>query len=163
VRSAHFSILTNSIHGYSCIFSLSARTWTASWARQSGTKRYCRTGRALRERTRKRLTMAAGCSTRTARRALHGGRLDHLLRGQRPGAQADREEQDRAALGRFFSTCATGLQPALLPGRPGLEALLTFFSSARRARARRFYWGDRGWRALPNAFRVFVGSTTDFW
>jgi hypothetical protein len=60
---------------------------------------------------------------RTAKRARPGGRLDHLLRGQWPGAQAHGEEQDRA-LGEIIPP-------------------------ARRAFGRRINLGGRGWWALP--------------
>ena len=55
---------------------------------------------ASRTRTRRRLATAAGCSTKTARRARHGGCLDHRLRGQWPGAQKYGEGKDRP--GTFF-------------------------------------------------------------
>jgi hypothetical protein len=59
--------------------------------------------------------------------------------------------------GDFFFTCATGLQPALLLGRPGLEGpTYDFFHPSRRGCGRRFYWGGRGWKTLPKGFECFV-------
>jgi hypothetical protein len=69
------------------------------------------------------LAAATGCSTRTARRARHGGRVDHFLRGQWPGAKAQGDGRDPAALERFFSTYAASLRPALSLGQPELEGL----------------------------------------
>jgi hypothetical protein len=43
------------------------------------------------------LATTTGYSTRMARRARHGGRLDNILRGQLPGAQARGEGQDVTA------------------------------------------------------------------
>jgi hypothetical protein len=109
-------------------------------------------GRALEGNWRRRL----GFRQKTAKSARHSGRLSYMLRGHRPGAQAHEEGQDRAALGRFFSTCATCLQPALLLGRPGLDGLANdFFPPARRAYGRLFHWGDRSWRALSKDYECF--------
>jgi hypothetical protein len=45
------------------------------------------------------------------------------------------------------------LRPALLLGRPRFEGpACDFYSPSRWVCVRRFYWGDRGWRALSRGY-----------
>ena len=100
------------------------------------------------------LATANKCLTKRqdAHATRHGGRLDHLLREQWLGAQARQKGQDRDARG-WFSTCAEGLRPALLLGRPRFEGpACDFYSPSGWVCVRLFYWGDRGWRALSRGY-----------
>jgi hypothetical protein len=68
-----------------------------------------------------------GCSTTTERFARHAGRLGQFYVGSGLELSTYGKGRDLAALGRFFHP-------------------------TRRAYGRFFYWGDRGWRALPTGW-----------
>jgi hypothetical protein len=127
---SHFSIDTNSIHVYSYIFSLIARSCTASWAWRSGTRRQWRTSRASKALTRRCLRRQQGA--RQERQGAHVTTGASIIFYVSSGLELKHVEKGKIALpwGDIFS-------PA-------------------RAFGRRFYWGGWGCRGLLEAASAFA-------